>query len=286
MSTESDRSEHEAAPEAPETAAAPPKRVGGRLRGGVHLLPNILTTGTLFSGFYTITASIQGNFLPAAFAIFFAMAFDATDGRVARWTHTQSEFGQEYDSLSDLVAFGIAPAVMMFTWGLSQLGDWGWLLAAFYVLSTSLRLARFNLGDSSEWPGHYFQGLPSPAAAGLMATTIWAMNSTGFDLGEAFATAITGLLLALSSVAMMSRFPYLSFKGFDVKDKVPIKGLLWTAFGISCLIVLPASILMLLAIIYLFSGPVMWLMGIGREPKAGAAEGSADGDGKDDQLFN
>jgi CDP-diacylglycerol--serine O-phosphatidyltransferase len=137
---------------------------------GIYLLPNLLTTAALFAGFYSIVAAMKGHFESAAIAIFVAMIADGLDGRVARLTHTQSEFGAEYDSLSDMAAFGIAPALVVYSWSLSSLGKLGWLAAFLYAAATALRLARFNTQVSDK---EYFQGLPSPSAAGAIASIIW-----------------------------------------------------------------------------------------------------------------
>ncbi|TAK73804.1 MAG: CDP-diacylglycerol--serine O-phosphatidyltransferase, partial [Gammaproteobacteria bacterium] len=137
---------------------------------GIYLLPNLLTTAALFAGFYSIVAAMRGHFDTAAIAIFVAMIADGLDGRVARLTNTQTPFGAEYDSLSDMAAFGIAPALVIYSWSISYLGKLGWLAAFLYAAATALRLARFNTQVSDK---HYFQGLPSPAGAGILASIVW-----------------------------------------------------------------------------------------------------------------
>src|SRR5450755_1394324 len=148
-------------------------------RRGIYLLPNLLTTAALFAGFYAIVQAMNGRFDKAAMAIFVAMVLDSLDGRVARLTHTQSDFGAEYDSLSDMVSFGAAPALIMYEWVLRPLGQWGWFAAFVYCAGAALRLARFNT-NIEVVDKRYFQGLPSPAAAALVAGFIWLMDDLRF----------------------------------------------------------------------------------------------------------
>ena len=152
-------------------------------RRGIYLLPNLFTTAALFAGFYAIVQAMNSRFEHAAVAIFVAMVFDGLDGRVARLTHTQSEFGAEYDSLSDMVSFGVAPSLVIYEWALKDLGKWGWFAAFIYCAGTALRLARFNT-NIDVVDKRYFQGLPSPAAAGLMAGMIWVFNDYHVHGGE------------------------------------------------------------------------------------------------------
>jgi CDP-diacylglycerol---serine O-phosphatidyltransferase len=199
--------------------ARPPPR-----RRGVFLLPNLLTTGNLFAGFYGIVAAIDGNFDRASIAIFLAMLFDGLDGRVARWTHTETLFGKEYDSLSDLVAFGVAPAIIVYQWGVARLAEYnatwgriGWLVTFFYAVATALRLARFNVRTASV-DKRYFEGLPSPAAAAVVAAFIWCAHKYGLGglNGLLIAFGVTGLAGAL----MVSRFYYTSFKAVHLTGRV------------------------------------------------------------------
>jgi CDP-diacylglycerol--serine O-phosphatidyltransferase len=174
-------------------------------RRGIYLLPNLLTTAGLFSGFFAIVSSMNGRFEAAAVAIFVAMIFDGLDGRVARMTNTQSEFGAEYDSMADMVSFGVAPALVAYNWGLTGLGKIGWLAAFIYVAGAALRLARFNtqIGTADN---RYFQGLASPAAAALVAGLIWVgveydINGQDYGIIVALVTGVAGLL-------MVSKFKY------------------------------------------------------------------------------
>ena len=189
-------------------------------RRGIFLLPNLLTTGALFSGFYAIVHGMSGQFESAAIAIFIAMFFDGLDGRVARLTGTESAFGVQYDSLSDMVSFGVAPALVCFSWALSGLGKFGWAAAFIYVAGAALRLARFNTQVGTA-DNSYFRGLASPAAAALLASLVWSATDLGFT-GEnlpglvAFTAA---LLTASAGLLMVSNFRYLSFKKFDLRRR-------------------------------------------------------------------
>ena len=207
----------------------PPHGVGDRAgpplrpqRRGIYLLPNLLTTGCLFSGFYAIVAAIDGNFERAGMAVFIAMIFDGLDGRVARLTSTETAFGKEFDSLADMVAFGLAPAIVSYQWGVARIAEYGkawyrfgWLAAFFYAAAAALRLAKFN---SRVQDKRYFEGLPSPSAAAIVAAFLW-VSSEWREPG------LPGLILAFAITAaagalMVSRFSYPSFKGFDLTRPV------------------------------------------------------------------
>ena len=185
---------------------------------GIYLLPNLFTTAALFSGFYAIINGMSGHFENAAIAIFVAMVLDGLDGRVARLTNTQSSFGAEYDSLSDMVAFGVAPALVAFEWALGSLGKVGWMVAFIYVAGAALRLARFNtmVGKADK---RYFIGLASPAAAALVAGTVWAFSDFGIK-GSNMAFLVA-LLVAGAGMLMVSNIKYNSFKDLDLKGRVP-----------------------------------------------------------------
>lgn len=223
---------------------------------GVFLLPNLLTTGALFSGFYAIVHAMNGEFESAAIAIFVAMFFDGLDGRVARLTGTESAFGVQYDSLSDMVSFGVAPALVCFSWALSGMGKFGWAAAFIYVAGAALRLARFNTQVGSV-DNSYFRGLASPAAAALLASLVWTASDLGFtgaDLPGVVAFA-AGLLTAIAGLLMVSNFRYLSFKKFDLKRRVPFVIILVLVLLIGLVTVDPPRILLLMAIAYSLSGP-------------------------------
>ncbi|MCB1849593.1 MAG: CDP-diacylglycerol--serine O-phosphatidyltransferase [Gammaproteobacteria bacterium] len=223
---------------------------------GIYLLPNLFTTAALFSGFYAVLAAMNGKFEQASLAIFVAMLFDGMDGRVARLTNTQTAFGAEYDSLSDMVAFGLAPSLVIYVWSLSTLGKLGWLAAFVYTAGAALRLARFNtqLGSADK---RYFQGLPSPAAAAVIAGSVWIAVDQGISGSDVsylacFLTGVTGLL-------MVSNFRYNSFKEVDYRGKVPFFSIVVVMLGFAVVVVQPQVVLFLLFLIYAFSGPVLTL---------------------------
>jgi len=224
---------------------------------GIYLLPNLFTTAALFSGFYAIVAAMQSRFEPAAIAIFVAMLLDGLDGRVARMTNTQSDFGAEYDSLSDMVSFGLAPALVIYQWALSGLGKAGWLAAFIYTAGAALRLARFNtqVGTADK---RYFQGLASPAAAAIVAGLVWVGNDYGLQ-GKAINLAAWAMTL-LAGVLMVSNVRYHSFKGLNFKDKVPFVGILLVVVIIVLVSYDPPIILFTVFLLYALSGPVWTLM--------------------------
>ena len=223
---------------------------------GVYLLPNLFTTAALFSGFYAIVSAMDGNFTHAAVAVFVAMVLDGLDGRVARLTNTQSAFGAEYDSLSDMVAFGVAPAVVVFSWALTDMGKVGWLFAFIYVAGAALRLARFNthIGDDD---GRYFTGLPSPSGAGLVAGMVWSLSDFGID--GANISVLVGIMTALGGLLMVSNFRYYSFKDLDFKGRVPFFVIMVVVLVFAVISSDPSRILWAIFVGYTVSGPVMSL---------------------------
>ncbi len=222
---------------------------------GVYLLPNLFTTGALFCGFYAIVSAMNGNFAQAAIAIFGSMLLDGMDGRVARMTNTQSAFGEQYDSLADMVSFGVAPALVVFSWVLQDLGRWGWAAAFIYTACAALRLARFNtqIGVVDK---KYFMGLASPAAASIIAATVWVwFDSTPegiWAVGVAVLTAFSGLL-------MVSNFRYTSFKGINFRGRVPFGFMLLVVLVFASLIIYQEQGVLAIAIIYGLSAPAVWL---------------------------
>ena len=232
---------------------------------GVFLLPNALTTAAMFAGFYSIISGINGNFVAASVAVVIAGVLDGLDGRVARLTNTQSEFGVQYDSLSDLISFGLAPALLSFNWALSSLrdisptaGKLGWLAAFIFAACAALRLARFNTQAESSDKA-YFQGLASPAAAGTLVSIVWFCNDIGIS-GETarwpmlFVTVALGLL-------MFSRIRYFSGKSWPRGDRIPIGYLFLLVLMLVLLAMDPAAVLMATGVIYVVSGLVITLMG-------------------------
>lgn len=219
---------------------------------GIYLLPNLLTTAGLFSGFYAVVSSMNGHFISAAIAIFIAMIFDGLDGRVARMTNTQSEFGAEYDSMADMLSFGIAPGIVAYNWALSSFGKFGWLAAFVYVACAALRLARFNtqVGIADK---RYFQGLASPAAAGVVASIIWVGSEyqiNGQDYGY-----IIGLITIVMGLLMVSNFRYNSFKEVDWKGKVNFVVVLLIVLAFVVVASSPENILLIIFGLYACSGP-------------------------------
>ena len=230
-------------------------RRGRFRRRGIYLVPNLITTGALFAGFYAIVAAVNTNFTAAALAIFVAAAFDTLDGRVARWTGTESAFGAEYDSLSDMVAFGVAPAFVMFFWGLSSLGQIGWVASFIFIVCAALRLARFNtVHDDS-----FFQGLASPAAAAVVASSMWLWESWAIGTPSVPVTAFMAGVTVLTGVLMVSNFTYFSPKLLNIKDRVPFLMLVAVVLGISLIMVEPPLVLLILAVLYALSGPAKYV---------------------------
>jgi CDP-diacylglycerol--serine O-phosphatidyltransferase len=224
------------------------------LQKGIFLLPNLLTTMAFFAGFYAIVAAMKGLFDTAAIAIFIAMIADGLDGRVARMTNTQSEFGAQYDSLSDLAAFGIAPALVIYSWSLVHLGKIGWLAAFLYAVATALRLARFN-AQTSDKP--YFQGLPSTLAAGVIASIVW-LGSV-YEVDGFIVSVPLGVLTVLVAGLMVSTLRYSSFKNIDFKGRVPFFSVVLMVFLITAVALEPAEMLFGIFFVYMMSGPVLTL---------------------------
>ena len=246
-------------------------------RRGIYLLPNLFTTAALFSGFYAVLAAMNGKFEAAAIAIFVAMILDGLDGRVARMTNTQTAFGAEYDSLSDMVAFGLAPALVMYVWALKGLGKFGWLAAFIYTAAAALRLARFNtqVGISDK---RYFQGLPSPAAAAILAACVWAASEYGILNTDV--AWLVGILTAAVGLLMVSNFRYHSFKELDVRGKVPFFVLVIIMLAFAIILWEPPFILFVVFICYAVSGPMLTLIYLRqrrKERKKGQVSGGDDG---------
>ncbi|HLR78867.1 MAG TPA: CDP-diacylglycerol--serine O-phosphatidyltransferase [Burkholderiaceae bacterium] len=189
-------------------------------RRSIYLLPNAFTTANLFAGFYAVVQAMNGRFEIAAIAIFLAIAFDGMDGRVARLTNTQSAFGEQYDSLADVVSFGMAPALVMYVWVLQGLGRWGWLAAFVYVVGAALRLARFNT-NIGVVDKRFFQGLPSPAAAALMAGFVWLAVDNKLPLESATVSWLAWLITVYAGVNMVTVAPFYSGKSFALGRSVP-----------------------------------------------------------------
>jgi CDP-diacylglycerol---serine O-phosphatidyltransferase len=244
--------------------------IHGPTRRGIYLLPNLITTGALFAGFYSIVAAMNGDVIAAAIAIYAAVLLDTADGRVARLTHTQSAFGAEYDSLSDMVAFGVAPALVAFTWSLSQLGQIGWVVTFLYMACTALRLARFNTNSDIS----SFTGLASPSAACMVVTMIWVLEDVR-PSGELVGLLQAGTIAAVTTAAamlMVSNFRYFSPKMLTLRGRVPFVALVAVVLGFSIVLVYPPRVLLVLTIAYALSGPVQWLVRTIRGHRDGAED--------------
>lgn len=238
---------------------ATPERPRSR---GIYLLPNLFTTAAMFSGFYAIVAAMQDHFEAAAIAIFISMVLDGLDGRVARLTNTQTAFGAEYDSMSDLISFGVAPGLTMYQWSLVHFGEmgtgWGkvgWLAAFVYVACAALRLARFNthLGKGDK---KYFTGLPSPTAAALLAGMVWVFNDLSIS-GNNF--QFPALLMTLTAgLLMVSNVSYYSFKEIDLRNRVPFVVMIAVLLLFALTTIDPPKVLFTVFVAYTLSGPIIW----------------------------
>lgn len=227
-------------------------------RRGIYLLPNLFTTAALFAGFYAIVMAMNKVYDNAAVAIFIAMILDALDGRVARLTRTQSAFGAEYDSLSDMVCFGAAPALIMYEWALKGLGRFGWIAAFVYCTGAALRLARFNTNIEIV-DKRFFQGLPSPAAAALIAGFLWLAIDNKVPVSEYGMPWVAACLTLYAGITMVSNVPFYSFKDINLRRSVPFAVILLIVLGFVLVISDPPIVLFLLFVAYGLSGYVHWL---------------------------
>ena len=231
-------------------------------RRGIFLLPNLFTTAALFAGFYSIVAAVDGSFQKAGAAIFVAMILDALDGRVARLTRTSSQFGKEYDSLSDMVSFGLAPAIVVYQWGVERLTEWnaawgrvGWLVAFLFAVAAALRLARFN-SQASSADKRWFIGLPSPSAAGMVAAFVWL--SAKYQLSGLGALAGAFAVTAVAGGLMVSDFRYYSFKELNFGRRIPFKWLLGIVLIFMVISLDPPLVFISMFGAYALSGPAYW----------------------------
>jgi len=240
-----------------------PETLEVRRRRGLYLLPNLFTTAVLFCGFYAIIAALHGRFESAAVSVFIAMVLDGLDGRVARLTHTESEFGAEYDSLADLISFGLAPALIMYQWALGTmtsmgpfLSKLGWLAAFFYTVMTALRLARFNVQIGST-DKRYFIGLPSPSAAAIVTGLVWFSTDLGLSGVQMLWPA---LIVTIGAGALMfSNILYFSFKQVDLRGRVPFMAALLVVLALVFISIDPPKVLFSGFLLYGLSGPVLFL---------------------------
>lgn len=228
-----------------------------RPRSAIYLLPNAFTTANLFAGFYAVVQAMSGNFEVAAIAIFVAMVLDAMDGRVARLTNTQSAFGEQYDSMSDMVSFGIAPALVMYEYQLQALGRWGWIAAFIYVAGAALRLARFNT-NIGVVDSRFFQGLPSPAAAALVAGFVWLSVDNRIPDYESLAW-LAFVLTVYAGISMISNAPFFSGKSLALEKKLSPQNVMLVLVLVFAFVSSdPPIVLFLLFIVYGLSGWIVW----------------------------
>lgn len=230
-------------------------------RRGIYLLPNLFTTAGLFSGFYAIVASMNERYIEAAVAIFIAMVFDGVDGRVARMTNTESDFGAEYDSMADIVSFGMAPALVMYNYALVDLGKLGWLAAFIFVAGGALRLARFNtnLGTADK---RYFQGLAIPSAAAVVAGLVWVGTEYGIE-GDSIGS-FAALVTIAAGLLMVTNFRYHSFKDVDWKGRVSFVVILVIVLAFVIVATQPSLVLFGIFFLYALSGPVLTIKNVKR----------------------
>jgi len=233
-------------------------------RRGIYLLPNLFTTAALFAGFYAVVAAMDGNFEQAAIAIFVAMILDGMDGRIARLTNTESDFGMEYDSLSDMVSFGLAPALVVYQWGGARLQEYGWiwgkigwLVAFLYAVAAALRLARFNARISVA-DKRFFEGLPSPSAAGVVSGLVWL--GTELELTGLPALVLGFVVTAAAGTLMVSSFKYYSFKEWNIGGRIPFAYLLLVPLVFILIAANPSGVLFLMFAAYATTGPVLALV--------------------------
>ena len=230
-------------------------------RKGIYLLPNIFTLAALFAGFFVIVNAIQGQFATAAAAIFVAMFFDGLDGRIARMINAQSKFGAELDSLSDVVSFGVAPALLVFNWSLIHLGKVGWAITFLYIACAAVRLARFNTQIDNASSG-YFSGLASPPSAAVLAAMVWVCFDNGWHGEDLFMLLSIGsaLITALCGLLMVTNIEYYSFKSIDFRSRVPFVAVFFVILIVSIILIDPALVLLFMATTYACSGPLIRIL--------------------------
>ncbi len=232
-----------------------PQRI--RMKKGIYLLPNLFTSASLFCGFYSIIASFKEHFVPAAIAILVSVVFDGLDGRVARLTNTTSKFGAEYDSLADVISFGIAPALLAYSWSLSIYGKWGWIVSFLFVLCGALRLARFNI-QIGIIESSVFNGLPIPAAASVVATTVIFFDYVGAE-GK-FHNFFIMIFVMVISLLMVSSVKYYSFKDMSLLARKPFTIFFWSTVLLIIIVAEPEIMFFVIILGYAISGPIWWVL--------------------------
>lgn len=240
-------------------------------RRGIYLLPNLFTTGTLFAGFYAVLSAVESNFLYAVIAIFLGMLCDALDGRVARLTNTQSDFGKEYDSLADMVTFGLAPALVMYQWSLHDLVEYGrfgkqlaWTAAFFYAAMAALRLARFNVLEPDMNESGYFFGLPSPSAAAMTMGYVWVVHDFGVPGTGWMALVSLGITLAAGALMVADMIKYPNFKEIKFSERVPFTYVLIMVLGFLLVWFDPPRVLFAVFMVYILMGPLLYLKNLAK----------------------
>ena len=244
-----------------------PGIANARRRRGIYLLPNLFTTCALFCGYYAVIAAMDQRYMHAALAILVATVMDMLDGRVARLTGTQSEFGHQYDSLTDLISFGVAPAVLLYQWSLHSLGKFGWVISFLYAATAALRLARYNVQTStgSVLERRFFQGLASTAAGGMVAAYVWMMVDYGISGDMSVAVRLGTSLLTLAAAGLMvSNLRYHSLKGVDFRERIRLLTILSLLCGLLLISIEPATLLFVLFFGYLLAGPFYTLLQVRR----------------------
>lgn len=254
------------------------RRLRDRLHVNIYVLPNLLTTINMFFGFYGIIAAIQGDYIKASYAVVAAAIFDLLDGRVARMTRSTSEFGAQYDSLCDLISFGLAPGLLLFFWALQPFGRIGWLASFFFVACGALRLARFNV-QKSVLSKAYFQGLPIPMAAGIVSSSVMAFNDLDLNASRSWTLLTITFLLGF---CMVSSFPYRSFKDLDFRRRLPFHYLVAGVFFIALVAIRPEVMLFVTFLGYAVLGAIFGIFKIGKAPKILAAARNQNHDFEDE----
>lgn len=241
----------------------PPRQIPRRLRRGAYLLPSLFTIGNMLLGFYAIVLCLRENpeFQIAALLIFSAAILDTLDGRIARMTGTESEFGREYDSLADVFTFGAAPALLCYLWGLRPFDRDAWLIPLFYMVCAATRLARFNV-QTKIVDSRYFVGLPVPAAAGTICSILFFApdNHTGSEAVRVWMQVLVATALLLIGALMVSTFRYASFKKFDLRKRWSFRALIPFAAIVLVILFIPRAVFLTIAVIYTLSGPLSWLV--------------------------
>lgn len=233
-----------------------------RIKKGIYLLPNLFTSASLFCGFYSAIASFKEHFVPAAVSILVAVIFDGLDGRVARLTNTTSKFGSEYDSIADVISFGIAPALLAYSWSLSIYGKWGWIVAFLFLLCGALRLARFNI-QIGIIESKVFNGLPIPAAASVVATTVIFFDYVGAE--GRFHNEFIMVFVIMISLLMVSSVKYYSFKDMSLLARKPFTIFFWSTILLIIIVAEPEIMLFVIMLGYAISGPIWWLIKFDRQ---------------------